>query len=101
MLNYKRWPNLNELVDIGLKPLGSWELECDDLKFYFLDHVNYIDNWLNISSTNINVNKQNEQIGKVAPFYNLMGIKTNCALNGVYIIGGKKIYSRHERYSTK
>ena len=87
-LNYQRWSNLNELVDIGLKPLGSWELECDDLKYYFFEHIKYIDDWLSYNiSDNITYNKWLNESGQ---YYNLNGVKTDNISKGIYIYNGKK-----------
>lgn len=87
-LNYQRWPNLNELVDIGLKPLGSWELECDDLDYYFFEHIKYIDDWLSYNNTdNISYNKWFIEPGS---YYNLKGVKTDNISKGIYIYNGKK-----------
>lgn len=43
VLNFERWPILNERISIGAWPLGSWEKEMACDRQFFIAHYDYLD----------------------------------------------------------
>lgn len=49
-LNYQRWDTLNERVSIGAYPLGSWEAEVACDRQFFIEHYDFIHQFINVES---------------------------------------------------